>query len=383
METPDQALDEPRRRLQPLCAAPPQQLPVLAPTLGDDRAEAIIRSASKWANGTVLHYYFFDQPGEGNDGSFVEMPDHARQWRTWVGAEAQQEVVRTAFIEWANLNIGLVFKEVPDREEAEIRIGFMDGDGSWSYVGTDIVEGERRDVSKRTMNFGWDLREAYGRSTALHEIGHTLGLPHEHMSPFAGIEWDSNAVYEQFSKAPNNWSRAKIEANILKQLDKRQVKGSQWDPDSIMEYEFGPGLIKAPNDPVNYWQDGLYPPGHISDADERWVLQFYPPLNAAAPPRLKATESVPLDLKDGEQADFTIDPNETRYYEIRTFGKSDTQLTLFEHENGEPRYRTSDDDSGEERNAALRIKLIRGHQYVLRVRLNYRETGPPPVVMMW
>ena len=112
-------------------------------------------------------------------------------------------------------------------------------------------------------------------------------------------------------------------------------------------------------------------------------MQFYPPLKAAALPQLIATEPLPLDLKDGEQANFTIEPNETRYYEIRTFGKSDALLTLFEHDNNEPRYRTADEDSGEARNAALRVKLIRGHQYVLRTRLVYRETGPLPVVMMW
>jgi len=78
--------------------------------------------------------------------------------------------------------------------EAELRIGFMPGDGSWSYLGRDcllVPQGER------TMNFGWDLRTSYGRSTARHEIGHALGMPHEHQNPHAGIIWDTEAVYRQ------------------------------------------------------------------------------------------------------------------------------------------------------------------------------------------
>ena len=45
------------------------------------------------------------------------------------------------------------------------------------------------------MNFGWDLTPLGRSTTALHEIGHTLGMPHEHQNPFAGIAWDEETVY--------------------------------------------------------------------------------------------------------------------------------------------------------------------------------------------
>ncbi len=355
-------------------------MPPLPSTLGHERLHALISQANKWANGTVLHYYFFND--KKRDFSEVEQADHSIRQETWVGTTAQKDVVRQAFAIWKEVGIGLEFVEVTHREDAEIRIGFMAGDGSWSYIGTDIVSNERRDPSTRTINYGWSLLDAYGLTTALHEIGHTLGLPHEHMSPFSGIEWDKEAVYAQFSQAPNYWSVETIDYNILRQLDRSQVKGSKWDPDSVMEYAFPPGVIKAPTTPINYWEDGLTPPGWLSEADKRWVRQFYPPI-VAKTPKLLVNQSMPLALPNGGQASFAIVPEETRYYEIRTFGKSDVLLALFEHDNEEPRYRTSEDDSGEERNAALRIKLFRGHEYVLRIRLKYRESGLAPSVMMW
>jgi hypothetical protein len=361
--------------MSPLCSSPPPLVPVLPASISQSRANAIIVGANKWANGTVLHYYFFDNPA--TDASDVEYADHSRQRLPWVGAAAQQSVVRWAFAQWKALGIGLEFKEVANREEAEIRIGFLSTDGSWSYIGTDVLA---HGSAERTMNFGWDLTTPYGHTTALHEIGHTLGLPHEHQSPFSGIVWDEPAVYQAFSGPPNNWTPGMIQTNILQPLSPQLVRGSKWDPDSIMEYHFGPGLIKQPDE---YYGRGLTPSGKLSPSDISWVRQFYPPLQAATA-LLELAQSTALNLQNGEQADFRIEPTENRYYDIRTFGKSDVLLVLFEEdaEDG-PSYRTADDDSGQERNATLHLKLLRGHKYVLRARLKYREVGPPPALMVW
>src|SRR5205814_194392 len=88
----------------------------------------------------------------------------------------------------------------------------------------------------------------YGRGTALHELGHVLGMEHEHQNPFAGIKWHDDAVYQSLGGPPNNWSRQTTFHNILEKLDPQQVQGSSWDPDSIMEYEFEPGLVTADDD---------------------------------------------------------------------------------------------------------------------------------------
>jgi len=54
------------------------------------------------------------------------------------------------------------------------------------------------------MNFGEPLvGSPRGFDTALHEIGHTLGLKHEHQNPYAGIVWDEEEVYAYTAKPPN------------------------------------------------------------------------------------------------------------------------------------------------------------------------------------
>src|SRR5919199_1482864 len=70
-----------------------------------NRQELILLLGNKWLNGTVLHYYFFNQ-------------------EPWKGTKDQKNVVREAFKIWKSVGIGLEFKEVNSRSEAEIRIGF-------------------------------------------------------------------------------------------------------------------------------------------------------------------------------------------------------------------------------------------------------------------
>jgi len=144
-----------------MCVQPRVPERQLAEDLHPERARLIRVNDKKWANGTVLRYYFFDRPTDGHQGA-------------WVGATAQKDAVRQAFGEWKEIGIGLEFREVQDREDAEIRIGFDHSDGSWSYVGRDVID-IAKDPNERTMNFGWDLTTPYGHDTALHENGHTLG----------------------------------------------------------------------------------------------------------------------------------------------------------------------------------------------------------------
>ena len=57
----------------------------------------------------------------------------------WKGSAAEVSIVRSAFNTWKAIGIGLEFQEMTDLEEAEIRIGFLRGDGAWSYVGREIL----------------------------------------------------------------------------------------------------------------------------------------------------------------------------------------------------------------------------------------------------
>lgn len=347
-----------------ICGLPDQPPRTFAPSMHPGRAAAIIDSDLKWVSGTVLNYYFFD----------ADEFDWDRRGKRWGGNNAQKDVVRDAFAEWASLNIGIEFNEVDSPSEAEVRIGFVHGDGSWSWLGRRLLD---EPTTARTMNFGWDLTT--DPDTALHEIGHTLGMPHEHQNPIAGIEWDEEAVYTALAKPPNRWSREKTRYNILRKLPEDAVDGSRWDKDSIMHYPFGPGLILEPK---RYRTEALVPAGGLSTTDKRWAKRWYPPVRSR-PELLKPFESDKVTLGPGEQKQYRIEPTATRKYRIGTMGEADTVMVLFEEQDGSWRYHSGDDDSGDDYNANLEVKLFAGRKYQLRVRLYWAGGTGEFGVFLW
>jgi hypothetical protein len=338
---------------KPLCVASPRPAAALPDHVNANpgRAAAILSARGKWVNGTVLHFCFFATGP-------LAVP------------KKQADAIRQAFATWKALGIGLEFAEVQQLSEAEVRIGYSESDGdSASGVGRDILNVP---LNQATTVYGWDLTTPYGRGTALHELGHVIGMEHEHQSPFAGITWHEQAVYDSLSKPPNGWDRPTIYRNILQKLSPQQVQGSAWDPDSIMEYEFGPGLIDVPE---KYDVNGLIPPGVLSKADKEWVVKWYPPTKKK-PKTIEPFQAETVELAAAQQVDFVFKPTESRKYTIETKGASDSVLVLFEDINATPRYLAGDDDSGQDRNASISYKLFQGRSYVIRLRLYYPgQTG--------
>lgn len=355
------------------CSMKPQPERTFPTDVAPERSRLIRLKAQAWVNGTVLHYYFFNRLTDGE----THRVNGEDVWFSWVGTEAAKNVVREAFARWKDVGIGLEFVEVQDRSEAEIRIGFMEGDGAWSFLGRDVLN---RGPNERTMNFGWDItRSPRELDTAIHEIGHTLGFPHEHQNPNAGIVWNEEAVYRALAGPPNNWPRQQTFYNIIRKLDPNELIGSNWDPDSVMHYPFEAGLILSP---PRFVTTALVPKGGLSPRDKEWVRQLYPPLTAEDYVALRAHESVKLNFGNGEQANFRIEPEETRVYQFRTFGESDVVMVLFETIDGQDQYVAGDDDAGERRNATLEVKLFKSRSYVLRLR-KYFQKDSQASLMMW
>lgn len=344
----------------PCCGLPLVPVRQLDANIDPNRASLIRYIEKKWVNHTVLHYHFFDAP------------------QAWRGDDAQKQVVNESFQAWKDLGIGLEFMKVADPADAEIRIAFEPG-GSWSYVGRDGID-LVRDSNERTMNFGWDLTTPYGRDTALHEIGHALGFPHEHQNPNAGIVWNEEAVYTYFGGPPNSWPRDKVFYNVLRKISPAAVQGSQWDKDSIMHYDFASGLIDIPEE---YRNRALIPSPGLSSEDIAEVRKFYPEDIQPEMPQLKPYLSHLVEIDAGEQLDFMIRPPESRRYAIQTFGDMDTVIVLFEDVNGEPVYLSGDDDSGTNFNAWIEIRLLHTRTYYLRMRLYYAHATGQGAVMLW
>jgi hypothetical protein len=295
-----------------------------------NRKRAIMNYKKVWENGRVLRYHFMEK---------------------YPGKETQKQIVRDCFKAWKNVGLGISFEETDG--DAEIRIGFMQGDGAWSYLGKDCAS---IPLTERTMNFGWDLTEDI--DTALHEIGHAIGLNHEHQNPNAGIVWDEEAVYEELASYPNYWSRQTTYDNIIKKLD--YVQGSDWDKDSVMHYPFKAGLITKPE---IYQTTDLTPKGGLSDLDKKIVQSFYPQLQEQT--KITPPYNQKIYISKGEQKDFVIVPETTDEYIIMTSGYSDTFISLFE----DLELIAENDDSGYRWNAKIITTLNADTEYVLKLRL--------------
>jgi serralysin len=179
---------------------------------GAGATRAALQKDAKWKAGDAITVAFLS----GDDALKRRVHDMARRW-TAPGMA----------------NLRLVFT---DDDNADVRIAFQPGDGSWSTVGTTC-----RQVAngKATMNYGWinaSSPEEELRSVVLHEFGHALGLIHEHQNPVAGIQWNRDAVIHELSGPPNDWSVAEIEFNVLNPASPDDVAATAMDPASIMMY---------------------------------------------------------------------------------------------------------------------------------------------------
>lgn len=340
------------------CCLPEAPERIFDDDISDSRQRLIRYIDKKWVNGTKLRYYFF------KDGLFS-------------GDAAHEQLVRDAFKVWEDVGIGLVFEEINEIAEAEVRIGFLRDNRSWSYVGRDVIDIPGQ--MERTMNFGWDLTmDPRGVDTPVHEIGHTLGFPHEHQNPISGIVWDEEAVYDYFGGPPNNWPSEATYHNVLRKIPQSIVQGSPWDPNSIMHYSFRAGLIKSPLE----YSNGLQPELGLSQYDIEEVRKFYPPIGSQLA-KLEPFDFEMLSLEPAEQKNFIVKPDSTREYTIQTFGKSDTLMVLFEEINGELKFLAGDDDSGTGLNAQINQRLYPWRKYILRIRLYLNYASGDTGVMMW
>jgi serralysin len=224
--------------------------------------------------GNENHYCMLPTPGELEGrtraallNEFKWQPGTQVKVRFMEGDPPLQERVRQVAEEWTGpqmANLGLQFV---DSDDADIRVAFEQGNGSWSYLGTMC---QQIPAGEPTMNYGWltpDSSDDELRRVVLHEFGHALGLIHEHQSPNRPIAWNRAAVIADLSGPPNNWDLETIEHNIFERYDPEKISSTPVDPLSIMMYPI----------PASWTTDGFSAGFNreLSDTDKNFIRDAY------------------------------------------------------------------------------------------------------------
>ncbi len=176
---------------------------------------------------------------------------------------------------WADYcNVGFELKSDPN--QAHVRITLA-GDGYWSYVGTQILSIPRSQPTMCLQDFSMDTPESEYRRVVRHEVGHTLGFPHEHMRAELVAMLDPRKTIAYFEQN-QGWDEATVRAQVLTPLSKRSIYGTpRADGSSIMSYSLPASIMKRGKPAIPGGTD-------IDPVDQAFAARIYPkPRSAPAP----------------------------------------------------------------------------------------------------
>ncbi len=160
----------------------------------------------------------------------------------------------------------------PNPSKFDIRIDFAKGSGHWSYVGIESL----RHVPSLNLDGFADSAPANPDFSRLvgHEMGHALGLEHEHQSPKAPeCGWNFDYIFTHYA-----WDSEEQMKNNLQRLtdyiqqSKHAYVFSSYDQKSEMHYYFEPdGFVAGAKSPCYISAQNAFP----SDIDKNAIRIAY------------------------------------------------------------------------------------------------------------
>ncbi len=238
----------------------PANKPVLMPMAPEDDEEpapppspmrlALLVSKYWGSGGVKLSVSFMDNPTLSLRKKILE---HANAWGQWANV---------SFAETAT--------------SGQVRIARVRGQGYYSYLGTDILHIPRNQQTLNLDSFTDSTPDSEFYRVVRHEIGHTLGFPHEHMRSEIVRRIDPEKAIAYFGMT-QGWSPQDVQQQVLTPLDESALQATEHaDTLSVMCYNL-PASITVDGQPIPGGTD-------IDDNDKMLVSRLYPKAVIVQPP---------------------------------------------------------------------------------------------------
>lgn len=159
----------------------------------------------------------------------------------------------------------------------QVRISRGSG-GYWSYLGTDILHIPMGQPTMNLEGFTLNTPDSEWRRVVVHEAGHTLGFPHEHLRAELIKRISPQKAVEYFART-NGWSQQQTVSNVLTPVSESNfaIASPRADESSIMCYSL-PGQITYDGRPIIGGND-------FSSTDKEYAAKIYPlAIDPPAPP---------------------------------------------------------------------------------------------------